>query len=130
MHHPNAFRFLRQQVNASILVVADFGRYPRNLSTLSKDVVAPYVHMVDSFLNDDPEDPFSSRPTLLFFRGRTVRKDVRTQAPRSFLLALEDEIVSSLQEGIVRSKLAKILEGIDGVHFENSLATGEGIKAV
>ncbi|XP_078435108.1 exostosin family protein [Wolffia australiana] len=107
MHHPNAFRFLRQQVNTSILVVADFGRYPRSLSSLAKDVVAPYVHMVDSFVDDDPPDPFSSRPTLLFFRGRTVRKD----------------------EGIVRSKLAKILKGVDGVHFEESLATGEGIKA-
>lgn len=76
MHHPNAFRFLRDQVNASILVVADFGRYPRNLAFLGKDVVGPYVHVVDSHLEDDPPDPFESRPTLLFFRGRTVRKDV------------------------------------------------------
>ncbi|KAJ6727310.1 hypothetical protein OIU79_005250 [Salix purpurea] len=41
MTHPNAFRFLRQLVNASILIVADFGRYPKSLSTLSKDVVSP-----------------------------------------------------------------------------------------
>ncbi|XP_074557855.1 putative arabinosyltransferase ARAD1 [Curcuma longa] len=107
MHHPNAFRFLRDQVNASILVVADFGRYPRNLSSLSKDVVAPYVHVVDSFLDDDLPDPFESRSTLLFFRGRTVRKD----------------------EGIVRSKLKKILKGYADVHYENSMASGEGIKA-
>lgn len=76
MTHPNAFRFLRQQVNASILVVVDFGRYPRNMSYLSKDVVSPYVHVVDSFLDDDLPDPFESRKTLLFFRGNTVRKDV------------------------------------------------------
>ncbi|RRT83425.1 hypothetical protein B296_00012746 [Ensete ventricosum] len=61
MHHPNAFRFLRDQVNASILVVADFGRYPRNLAFLGKDVVGPYVHVVDSYLEDDPPDPFESR---------------------------------------------------------------------
>ncbi|KAG1363482.1 putative arabinosyltransferase ARAD1 [Cocos nucifera] len=107
MHHPNAFRFLRDQVNSSILVVADFGRYPRHLSSLSKDIVAPYVHVVDSFLDDDPPDPFDSRPTLLFFRGRMVRKD----------------------EGKVRLKLAKILKGYDDVHFENCFATGEGIRA-
>ncbi|KAF8399944.1 hypothetical protein HHK36_015816 [Tetracentron sinense] len=107
MHHPNAFRFLRDQVNASILVVADFGRYPKNMSYLSKDVVAPYVHVVDSFIDDYPPDPFESRPTLLFFRGRTVRKD----------------------EGIVRAKLAKILVGYDDVHYEQSYATGESIKA-
>lgn len=106
MHHPNAFRFLRDMVNASILIVADFGRYTKELASLRKDVVAPYVHVVDSFLDDDPPDPFEARATLLFFRGRTVRKD----------------------EGKIRAKLAKILKGKDGVRFENSLATGEGIK--
>ncbi|KAK8916119.1 hypothetical protein KSP39_PZI023194 [Platanthera zijinensis] len=107
MQHPNAFRFLRSELNASILVVADFGRYPQNLSRLSKDVVTPYVHVVESFLDDNSPDPFESRPTLLFFRGRTVRKD----------------------EGIVRKRLAKVLAGYDDVHYEDSFATGEGIKA-
>ncbi|XP_043704338.1 probable arabinosyltransferase ARAD1 [Telopea speciosissima] len=107
MHHPNAFRFLRDQVNASILVVADFGRYPKSMSYLSKDVVAPYVHVVDSIIDDNSLDPFESRTTLLFFRGRTVRKD----------------------EGIIRAKLAKILVGYDDVHYEESFATGESIKA-
>lgn len=35
-----------------------------------------------------------------------------------------------MQEGKVRLKLAKILKGYDDVHFENSFATGEGIRAV
>lgn len=107
LHHPNAFRFLREQVNASILIVADFGRYPKSMSNLRKDVVAPYVHVVDSFVDDDLSDPFGSRTTLLFFRGRTVRKD----------------------EGIVRAKLAKILAGYDDVHYEQSFASQESIKA-
>lgn len=106
MHHPNAFRFLRDMVNASVLIVADFGRYTQELASLRKDVVAPYVHVVDSFINDDPPDPFEARPTLLFFRGRTVRK----------------------AEGKIRAKLAKILKDKDGVRFEDSLATGEGIN--
>ncbi|KAJ4849062.1 hypothetical protein Tsubulata_037807 [Turnera subulata] len=107
MTHPNAFRFLRQLVNASILVVADFGRYPKSLSTLSKDVVAPYVHVVDSFTNDTVPDPFESRTTLLFFRGNTVRKD----------------------EGKVRAKLTKILAGYDDVVYERSSPTTETIQA-
>lgn len=77
MHHPNAFRFLRPEVNASILIVADFARYDRSLANLRKDVVAPYVHVVESFLNDELPDPFTSRKILLFFRGKTLRKDVR-----------------------------------------------------
>ncbi|KAK9675408.1 hypothetical protein RND81_11G005800 [Saponaria officinalis] len=106
MHHPNAFRFLRDQVNSSILIVADFGRSSKNLSNLRKDVVAPYVHVVDSYTDDDALDPFKSRSTLLFFRGRTVRKD----------------------EGIVRAKLAKVLDGYKDVHYEESIASEESIK--
>ncbi|KAK6645722.1 hypothetical protein PHAVU_L001646 [Phaseolus vulgaris] len=104
--HPNAFRFLRDQLNDSIQVVVDFGRYPRHMSNLNKDVVSPYVHVVDSLTVDEPQDPYESRSTLLFFRGRTYRKD----------------------EGIVRVKLAKILSGYDDVHYERSVATEENIK--
>ncbi|ESR51285.1 exostosin domain-containing protein [Citrus sinensis] len=106
MTHPNAFRFLRQQLNASILIVADFGRYPRSMSNLSKDVVAPYVHVVESFTDDNPPDPFVARKTLLFFQGNTIRKD----------------------EGKVRAKLAKILTGYDDVHYERSAPTTKSIK--
>ncbi|KAJ7957575.1 Exostosin-like [Quillaja saponaria] len=106
MTHPNAFRFLRAQVNDSIQIVVDFGRYPRTMSNLKKDVVAPYVHVVDSFPDDKLQDPYESRSTLLFFRGRTYRK----------------------YEGIVRVKLGKILAGYDDVHYEQSVATGENIK--
>ncbi|KAI3720403.1 hypothetical protein L6452_21319 [Arctium lappa] len=107
MHHPNAFRFLREEVNASILIVADFGRYSKIMSNLRKDVVAPYMHVVESFLDDDPPNPFKLRTTLLFFRGRTVRK----------------------AEGKVRAKLQKLLKGYEDVHFEAGYATGEGINA-
>jgi hypothetical protein len=34
------------------------------------------------------------------------------------------------QEGKIRKKLAKILKDKDGVRFEDSLATGDGIKTV
>ena len=34
------------------------------------------------------------------------------------------------RKGKIRGKLAKILKGKDGVRFENSLATGDGIKIV
>ncbi|MBA0793006.1 hypothetical protein Gohar_017443 [Gossypium harknessii] len=105
MTHPNAFRFLRQELNASILIVVDFGRYPKTMSSLSKDVVAPYVHVVDSFTDDDALDPYESRTTLLFFRGNTVRKD----------------------QGKIRIKLAKILSGSDDVHYEKSVATPKNI---
>jgi mannosyl-oligosaccharide glucosidase len=131
-------------VNASVLIVSDFGRYTKELASLKKDVVAPYVHVVDSFLNDDPSDPFEARPTLLFFRGRTVRKDVCNQFLKPSILIssfspafIVVKFISRVwhlrflfQEGKIRAKLAKILKDKDGVRFEDSLATGDGIKTV
>lgn len=38
--------------------------------------------------------------------------------------------LATMQEGIVRTKLAKLLKGYDDVRYEDSIATGEGIKAV
>ncbi|WZY76284.1 hypothetical protein YC2023_022668 [Brassica napus] len=118
MTHPNAFRFLRQQVNASILIVADFGRYPKEMARLDKDVVSPYVHVVESFRedgvsvgvgdgdDDSTPDPFEARGTLLYFRGNTVRK----------------------AEGRIRLKLEKLLAGNSDVHYEKSVATTQNIK--
>ncbi|KAG2322140.1 hypothetical protein Bca52824_015353 [Brassica carinata] len=107
MTHPNAFRFLRQQVNASILVLVDFGRYPKEMANLDKDVVSPYVHVVESFTEDDVVDPFEARSTLVYFRGNTARK----------------------AEGKIRVRLEKLLAGNSDVHYENSIATTQNIKA-
>lgn len=76
MHHPNAFKRYREKVNAAIFVVADFGRPRPTVSNLRKDVVAPYAHVIETFVADDISDPYESRTMLLFFRGRTDRKDV------------------------------------------------------
>ncbi|CAA3029982.1 probable arabinosyltransferase ARAD1 [Olea europaea subsp. europaea] len=107
IHHPNAFRIHRDKVNASIFIVADFGRI-MSISQLAKDVVAPYVHMVESYLSDNKEDPYESRKTLLFFRGRTVRKE----------------------EGLVRVKLKRILGKNEDVIYEEGSASKEGFRAV
>ncbi|MCO5604994.1 hypothetical protein L7F22_059169 [Adiantum nelumboides] len=106
MHHPNAFRFLRELLNASIFVVADFGRYPRGVASLGKDIVAPYNHMVETYANDNSTDPFKARTTLLFFRGQTRRKD----------------------EGKVRLKLVNLLQNRPRVVYEESTAKHGGVE--
>lgn len=63
-------------LNRSIFVVADFGRYNKTVARLGKDIVAPYVHVLPSYNEDNSNDPYSARNTLLFFRGRTRRKAV------------------------------------------------------
>jgi hypothetical protein len=65
----------------SILIVADFGRSPKEIAQLQKDVVAPYQHVVSMWKEDDDDsiaDPFASRNILLFFQGKVQRKDVST----------------------------------------------------
>ncbi|XP_011071220.1 probable arabinosyltransferase ARAD1 [Sesamum indicum] len=106
LHHPNAFRQYRHEVNASIFIVSDFGRI-MNISRLAKDVVAPYLHMVESYDTEDDKDPYESRHTLLFFRGRTKRKD----------------------EGKIRAQLQKMLKGTKDVIYEEAYASQEGFKA-
>lgn len=76
MHHPNALRFMREVLNSSIFIVADFGRYTERVARLRKDIVAPYVHVVDTYVDDNVTNPFEVRNTLLFFRGTVKRKDV------------------------------------------------------
>ncbi|KAL8535153.1 hypothetical protein ACS0TY_010970 [Phlomoides rotata] len=105
VHHPNAFRHYRNEINACIFIVADFGRI-MDISTLAKDVVAPYPHMVESYSSEDHEDPYEARKTLLFFRGRTVRKD----------------------EGIIRAQLHKMLNGTKDVIYDEAHASEEGFK--
>lgn len=106
MHHPNAFRFLREVLNSSIFVVADFGRFPSGVAWLGKDIVAPYNHMVETYANDNATNPFKARTTLLFFRGQTRRKDA----------------------GKVRMKLASLLQNHSMVVYEESMAKNGGVE--
>ncbi|CAN4115701.1 unnamed protein product [Withania somnifera] len=107
MQHPNAFKHFREKVNAAIFIIADFGRPSPAVSNLRKDVVAPYGHVVESFEADDFLDPYDSRTTLLFFRGKTNRK----------------------AEGKDRKPLEKILSGQKDVIFEASEISEEGVNA-
>lgn len=106
MHHPNALRFVREDLNSSIFIVADFGRFSERVARLRKDVVAPYMHVVNTYINDNLTDPFEARNTLLFFRGRVRRKN----------------------DGIVRSKLASLLQNHSNVIYEESTVKNGGIE--
>ncbi|KAL3690919.1 hypothetical protein R1sor_004570 [Riccia sorocarpa] len=104
LHHPNAFWFSRHLLNASIFIVADFGRTLPQVPSLKKDVVAPYYHTIPTYEDDNPDDPFNSREILLFFRGTIKRK----------------------ADGIVRTKLANIIRNETGVRFEEGIRNETG----
>jgi len=73
-HHPNSMLDARVKLWPAIFILADFGRYPPNIANVAKDVIAPYKHVIRSYVNDSSN--FDSRPTLLYFQGAIYRKDV------------------------------------------------------
>ena len=73
-HHPNSMLDARVKLWPATFILSDFGRYPPNIANVEKDVIAPYKHVISSYVNDT--STFDSRPTLLYFQGAIYRKDV------------------------------------------------------
>lgn len=86
IHHPNSFHAMRNFFSKAIFIVADFGRYPSEVANLRKDVVAPYKHVIPSFVDDST--PFEEREILLFFQGTIVRKQVGFSILHTFISCL------------------------------------------
>lgn len=73
-HHPNSLLDARTKLWPGMFILSDFGRYPPNIANVKKDIIAPYKHVIKSYVNDTSD--FDSRPTLLYFQGAIYRKDV------------------------------------------------------
>ncbi|KAJ1393247.1 Exostosin-like [Sesbania bispinosa] len=73
-HHPNSMLDARMKLWPATFILSDFGRYPPSIANVEKDVIAPYKHLISSYVND--VSTFDSRQTLLYFQGAIYRKDV------------------------------------------------------
>ncbi|KAL2636165.1 hypothetical protein R1flu_007644 [Riccia fluitans] len=105
IHHPNSLRLVRDQLSPAMYVVCDFGRYPEWVANMTKDIVAPYKHVIKTFNDDNTQ--FNSRPLLLFFQGAIVRKE----------------------GGIIRQQLFELLKDEEGVHFATGNTRSNGRKS-
>ncbi|XP_051181404.1 probable arabinosyltransferase ARAD1 [Lolium perenne] len=103
-HHPNGMLHARYRLWPCVFVLCDFGRYPHSVANVHKDVVAPYLHMVDNFFNDTAG--YNDRPTLLYFQGAIYRKD----------------------GGFIRQELYYLLKDEKDVHFSFGSVAGNGIE--
>ncbi len=80
-HHPNSLQHvIRSDVlHSAMFVVADFSRHESSANhvanIIDKDVVAPYKHVIPSYLDHDRNTSFHDRTTLLFFQGALVTKE-------------------------------------------------------
>ncbi|KAG1338235.1 putative arabinosyltransferase ARAD1 [Cocos nucifera] len=65
-HHPNSMLFARTSLWRCMFILADFGRYIQHVANVEKDVIAPYKHVIKTFVNDT--STYDDRPTLLYFQ--------------------------------------------------------------
>ncbi|KAK7290693.1 hypothetical protein RIF29_05294 [Crotalaria pallida] len=114
-HHPNSILNARKKLWHATFILSDFGRYPANMANVEKDVIAPYKHLIESYVNDSSS--FDSRPILLFFQGGIKRKDeVADSAPlKEFTSAIGESLVE--KGGHVRQELYSLLKDEKDVHF-------------
>ncbi|CAB4285970.1 unnamed protein product [Prunus armeniaca] len=103
-HHPNSLLDGRMKLWPATFILSDFGRYPPNIANVEKDIIAPYKHVIKSYVNDS--STFDSRPTLLYFQGAIYRKD----------------------GGFVRQELFYLLQDEKDVHFTFGSVQKDGIK--
>ncbi|KAL2465828.1 Exostosin family protein [Abeliophyllum distichum] len=103
-HHPNSLLDARMKLWPAIFILADFGRYPPTVANVEKDIIAPYRHVVGSYVHDSSD--FDSRPTLLYFQGAIYRKD----------------------GGIIRQELFYMLKDEKDVHFSFGSIEKHGIS--
>ncbi|KAK8542888.1 hypothetical protein V6N13_136559 [Hibiscus sabdariffa] len=103
-HHPNSMLTARMQLWPAIFLLSDFGRYPTNVANVEKDVIAPYKHIIKSYVNDSSD--FDSRKTLLFFQGAIYRKD----------------------GGFARQELFYLLKDEKDVHFSFGSVQNNGVR--
>ncbi|TYG51919.1 hypothetical protein ES288_D10G299800v1 [Gossypium darwinii] len=121
-HHPNSMLNARMQLWPAIFILSDFGRYPINVANLDKDVIAPYKHVLKSYINDSSD--FDSRKTLLYFQGAIYRKNI-TQVVSFYPIGNK---FGSNHGGFARQELYYLLKDEKDVHFSFGSVQRNGIR--
>ncbi|WOK96757.1 putative arabinosyltransferase ARAD1 [Canna indica] len=104
-HHPNSMLDARTKLWPCMFILADFGRYIPNVANVEKDVIAPYKHLIKTFVNDSSS--YDDRPTLLYFQGAIYRKD----------------------GGSIRQELFYLLRDEKDVHFSFGSISKDGVNS-
>ncbi|XP_061372524.1 probable arabinosyltransferase ARAD1 [Gastrolobium bilobum] len=114
-HHPNSMLDARMKLWPATFILSDFGRYPPNVANVEKDVIAPYKHVIGSYVNDDSS--FDSRPTLLYFQGAIYRKDGGYARQELFYLLKEEKDVHFSFGSVQKGGVKKATEGMRSSKF-------------
>ncbi|GMP98168.1 hypothetical protein CsSME_00046150 [Camellia sinensis var. sinensis] len=114
-HHPNSLLDARMKLWPATFILSDFGRYPPNIANVDKDVIAPYKHVIKSFVNDSSD--FGSRPILLFFQGAIYRKDGGFVRQELFYLLKDEKDVHFSFGSVQRDGIHKATQGMHSSKF-------------
>ncbi|XWS57920.1 hypothetical protein CRYUN_Cryun09bG0214400 [Craigia yunnanensis] len=121
-HHPNSMLNARMQLWPAIFILADFGRYPLNIANVDKDVIAPYKHVIKSYVNDTSD--FDSRKTLLFFQGAIYRKDGGYARQELYYLLRDEKDVHFSFGSVQKDGINKASQGMHSSKFCLNIAGG------
>lgn len=114
-HHPNSMLDARMKLWPATFILADFGRYPPNIANVEKDVIAPYKHVIRTFVNDSAG--FDSRPTLLYFQGAIYRKDGGYVRQELFYLLKDEKDVHFAFGSVQKDGIHKATQGMQSSKF-------------
>lgn len=140
--HPNAFRFARNSLRSAMFILADFGRYSKEVARLSKDVIAPYAHM-DGWVRKGIQKVVEGEEGVHFAGGRASARGIElaTRGMRSSKFCLHpagdtpsscrlfDAIVSHCVPVVVSDKLELPFESeLDYRNFTVFLSHQDSVK--
>ncbi|CAK8542923.1 unnamed protein product [Lathyrus sativus] len=114
-HHPNSMLDARMKLWPATFILSDFGRYPPNVANVAKDVIAPYKHVVGSYVDD--QSSFYSRKTLLYFQGAIYRKDGGHARQELFYLLKDEKDVHFSFGSVQKGGIRKATEGMRSSKF-------------
>ncbi|KAG9136651.1 hypothetical protein Leryth_004449 [Lithospermum erythrorhizon] len=114
-HHPNSLLDARTKLFNAMYILSDFGRYPPTLANVEKDVIAPYKHVVPTFVNDS--STFDSRPTLLYFQGAIYRKDGGAIRQELYMMIKDEKDVHFQFGTIMKGGIRQATEGMRSSKF-------------
>ncbi|GFZ09396.1 exostosin family protein [Actinidia rufa] len=114
-HHPNSLLDARMMLWPATFILSDFGRYPPNVANVDKDVIAPYKHVIKTYVNDSSD--FDSRPTLLYFQGAIYRKDGGFVRQELFYLLKDEKDVHFSFGSVQKDGILKATQGMHSSKF-------------
>ncbi|KAL1291965.1 hypothetical protein HN51_060441 [Arachis hypogaea] len=114
-HHPNSMLDARVKLWPATFILSDFGRYPPNIANVEKDVIAPYKHVINSYVNDT--STFDTRPTLLYFQGAIYRKDGGVARQELFYLLKDEKDVHFSFGSVQKDGIQKATQGMRSSKF-------------